>query len=257
MLHERWHKCYEIPSSIPGLVCILSQLSSTLQWQFLGAHCKSKSQLFIIQCPTPDSSVTAVGATTNINPEVAVSRFFSGGGFSNYVSMYLVYDNICSRCHQFARPAYQEKTVKEYLGALPKGIYEGLFNSYVPSVLGPWRPYQVYMSKKNSTGRVSSRRILGIFDQAWTHGMCRHILMSQRKVIISASSLVAKLLRLVGHRLQLPPLQASYLYSTTPDSEPGESLWDSWIHCCTQKDLRAWTTLLLAIILDAAPRDSM
>jgi hypothetical protein len=29
--------------------------------------------------------VTAVGATTGISPEVAVSRFYSGGGFSNYV----------------------------------------------------------------------------------------------------------------------------------------------------------------------------
>ena len=30
-------------------------------------------------------SVTAVGATTGISPEVAVSRYYSGGGFSNYV----------------------------------------------------------------------------------------------------------------------------------------------------------------------------
>ena len=30
-------------------------------------------------------SVTTVGGTTNV-PEVAVTRFFSGGGFSNYVS---------------------------------------------------------------------------------------------------------------------------------------------------------------------------
>ena len=30
-------------------------------------------------------SVTAVGATTGISPEVAVSHYYSGGGFSNYV----------------------------------------------------------------------------------------------------------------------------------------------------------------------------
>ena len=34
---------------------------------------------------TSHPSVTAVGGTTNV-PEVAVTRFFSGGGFSNYVS---------------------------------------------------------------------------------------------------------------------------------------------------------------------------
>ncbi|KAG6810194.1 hypothetical protein H0H93_015135, partial [Arthromyces matolae] len=52
--------------------------------------------------------VTTVGGTTNI-PEVAVSRFFSGGGFSNY----------------FKRPAYQDDAVKTYLAALPKGTYHG------------------------------------------------------------------------------------------------------------------------------------
>lgn len=30
-------------------------------------------------------SVTSVGATHHVEPEVAVSRFFSGGGFSDYV----------------------------------------------------------------------------------------------------------------------------------------------------------------------------
>ena len=34
---------------------------------------------------TSHPSVTTVGGTTNV-PEVAVTRFFSGGGFSNYVS---------------------------------------------------------------------------------------------------------------------------------------------------------------------------
>ncbi|KAG6828490.1 hypothetical protein H0H92_007805 [Tricholoma furcatifolium] len=62
--------------------------------------------------PSFPASVTTVGGTTNINPEVAVSRFFSGGGFSNY----------------FARPSYQDAAVKGYLANLPKGLYEGLYN---------------------------------------------------------------------------------------------------------------------------------
>ena len=35
---------------------------------------------------TSSDSVTTVGATTSV-PEVAVSSFFSSGGFSNYVSL--------------------------------------------------------------------------------------------------------------------------------------------------------------------------
>jgi tripeptidyl-peptidase-1 len=67
---------------------------------------------FLPAFPASCPFVTAVGGTTNINPEVAVSRFFSGGGFSNY----------------FDRPFYQEEVVEEYLKALPKGTYAGLFN---------------------------------------------------------------------------------------------------------------------------------
>ncbi|GLB34136.1 putative tripeptidyl peptidase [Lyophyllum shimeji] len=63
--------------------------------------------LFPASCPF----VTSVGGTQNV-PEIAVSRFFSGGGFSDY----------------FPRPWYQDKVVEKYLKALPKGTYEGLFN---------------------------------------------------------------------------------------------------------------------------------
>jgi tripeptidyl-peptidase-1 len=66
---------------------------------------------FIPGFPASCPFVTAVGGTTNV-PEVAVSRFFSGGGFSNF----------------FARPDYQEKAVSKYLAALPKGTFKGLFN---------------------------------------------------------------------------------------------------------------------------------
>ncbi|KAF8806308.1 subtilisin-like protein [Phlegmacium glaucopus] len=67
---------------------------------------------FIPNFPSSCPFVTAVGGTTGI-PEVAVSRFFSGGGFSNY----------------FAQPAYQATAVNAYLNALPKGTFAGLFNA--------------------------------------------------------------------------------------------------------------------------------
>ncbi|KAF8914260.1 subtilisin-like protein [Gymnopilus junonius] len=67
---------------------------------------------FVPAFPASCPFVTAVGGTTNINPEMAVSRFFSGGGFSNF----------------FSRPQYQEKAVAKYLAALPKGTFNNLFN---------------------------------------------------------------------------------------------------------------------------------
>lgn len=67
---------------------------------------------FIPGFPASCPFVTAVGATTQTAPEVAVSDFFSGGGFSNF----------------FARPSYQDKDVTNYLKTLPKGTYAGLFN---------------------------------------------------------------------------------------------------------------------------------
>ncbi|KAJ3572260.1 hypothetical protein NP233_g3200 [Leucocoprinus birnbaumii] len=66
---------------------------------------------FIPSFPASCPFVTTVGGTAFI-PEVAVSRFFSGGGFSDY----------------FSRPPYQDKVVSKYLKALPKGTYAGLFN---------------------------------------------------------------------------------------------------------------------------------
>ncbi|VDC02574.1 unnamed protein product [Peniophora sp. CBMAI 1063] len=66
---------------------------------------------FIPGFPPSCPYVTAVGGTQHV-PEVAVSRFFSGGGFSDF----------------FARPAYQDKVVTAYLASLPKGTYKGLFN---------------------------------------------------------------------------------------------------------------------------------
>ncbi|PPQ63132.1 hypothetical protein CVT24_005772 [Panaeolus cyanescens] len=75
----------------------------------------TNSTKFIPTFPSSCPFVTSVGGTNNILPEVAVSRFFSGGGFSNY----------------FKRPGYQQKAVTDYLTKhLPKGTYEGLFNPH-------------------------------------------------------------------------------------------------------------------------------
>ncbi|PPQ92359.1 hypothetical protein CVT25_008709 [Psilocybe cyanescens] len=82
--------------------------------------------------PAFPASVTTVGGTTHI-PEVAVARgtFFSGGGFSEY----------------FPRPLYQEKAVKAYLNALPKGTYKGLFNPYAyPDVSAQSDRYRIFLS---------------------------------------------------------------------------------------------------------------
>ncbi|KAG6910769.1 hypothetical protein DXG01_007656 [Tephrocybe rancida] len=61
--------------------------------------------------PLFPASVTSVGGTVHY-PEEAVSRFFSGGGFSDY----------------FPRPWYQEKAAGDYVKALGKETYKGLYN---------------------------------------------------------------------------------------------------------------------------------
>lgn len=82
-------------------------------------------------------SVTSVGATHHVEPEVAVSRFFSGGGFSDYVRrvyhfMGLVRTATDISCMvQFPRPSYQNEKVGAYMETLPEGAYSGLYNPYV------------------------------------------------------------------------------------------------------------------------------
>ncbi|KAF4556190.1 Tripeptidyl-peptidase sed2-like protein 3 [Elsinoe fawcettii] len=61
--------------------------------------------------PTSCPWVTSIGATANFTPEVAVTRFASGAGFSNY----------------FPQPAYQASTVNKYIKSL-NGLYDGLYN---------------------------------------------------------------------------------------------------------------------------------
>ncbi|EIM89124.1 subtilisin-like protein [Stereum hirsutum FP-91666 SS1] len=72
----------------------------------------TNATIFIPEFPASCPYVTTVGGTQSI-PEVAVSRFFSGGGFSNY----------------FARPSYQDDAVTTYLSSLPNGTYAGLYNA--------------------------------------------------------------------------------------------------------------------------------
>lgn len=68
--------------------------------------------MFIPAFPTSCPWVTSVGATASFLPEVAVSRFGSGAGFSNY----------------FGMPAYQVSAVEGYLAKIG-GLYTGLYNT--------------------------------------------------------------------------------------------------------------------------------
>ncbi|KAH0362604.1 tripeptidyl-peptidase 1 precursor, partial [Aureobasidium melanogenum] len=66
---------------------------------------------FLPEFPATCPWVTTVGATASFEPEVAVSRFGSGAGFSNY----------------FPMPDYQRAAVDGYLDKIGD-LYEGLYN---------------------------------------------------------------------------------------------------------------------------------
>ena len=91
---ERWYGKGRVPAFLPS--CVRYQ-------PFLNTYLIILTPPFI-SCPF----VTAVGATTQINPEIAAS--FSGGGFSRY----------------FPAPAYQTKVVSKYLEGLGSK-YAGLY----------------------------------------------------------------------------------------------------------------------------------
>ncbi|KAK6001671.1 hypothetical protein QM012_002161 [Aureobasidium pullulans] len=80
-----------------------------------GGTCFSNSNtsqaMFLPEFPASCPWVTTVGGTAGYEPEVAVSRFGSGAGFSNYFSM----------------PKYQRSAVDGYLNEIG-GLYEGLYN---------------------------------------------------------------------------------------------------------------------------------
>ncbi|KAK5691840.1 hypothetical protein LTR97_011011 [Elasticomyces elasticus] len=69
-------------------------------------------EMFIPAFPTSCPWVTSVGGTAGFEPEVAVSRFGSGAGFSNY----------------FGRPAYQNAAVEGYFDIIGD-LYAGLYNT--------------------------------------------------------------------------------------------------------------------------------
>lgn len=78
-------------------------------------YCFSNSNVsqptFLPEFPATCPWVTTVGATASFEPEVAVSRFGSGAGFSNY----------------FPMPDYQKAAVDGYLDKIGD-LYEGLYN---------------------------------------------------------------------------------------------------------------------------------
>lgn len=71
----------------------------------------NNSSMFIPAFPASCPWVTAVGGTQGFLPEVAVSRFGSGAGFSNY----------------FKQPAYQTSAVEGYFDKIGD-LYAGLYN---------------------------------------------------------------------------------------------------------------------------------
>ena len=79
-------------------------------------HCKCFIYEKALLSNTLDS-VTTVGATTSV-PEVAVFRFFSGGGFSNYVSC---------RWLEADQPYDQPKSILVYSACLPASCCRPLF----------------------------------------------------------------------------------------------------------------------------------
>ncbi|KAG6845429.1 hypothetical protein H0H87_009336 [Tephrocybe sp. NHM501043] len=84
--------------------------------------------LFPASCPY----VTSVGGTVHY-PEEAVSRFFSGGGFSDY----------------FHRPWYQEKAAGDYVKALGKETYKDLYNPKgrgIPDVAAQSDRYSIFLA---------------------------------------------------------------------------------------------------------------
>lgn len=82
-----------------------------------GVNSKNGTRTFLPAFPAGCPYATAVGATQNFSPEIAVDGdlpgFYSGAGFSNY----------------FKRPSYQDSVVKDYVKSLGNE-YKGLYNKH-------------------------------------------------------------------------------------------------------------------------------
>ncbi|SAM86247.1 related to Tripeptidyl-peptidase I precursor [Ustilago bromivora] len=104
-----------------------------------GAVNKNGTRQFLPAFPASCPYATAVGATQNFSPEIAVNGdlrgFYSGAGFSDY----------------FKRPSYQDKVVKDYIKSLNQE-YKGLYNNQgrgYPDVAAQGSRYVIKVGGKN------------------------------------------------------------------------------------------------------------
>ncbi|GLB43381.1 putative pro-kumamolisin, activation domain [Lyophyllum shimeji] len=119
-----------------------------------GGDCRTNDgtnrRLFQPAFPASCPFVTAVGGTTRVNPEVAVS--FSGGGFSRY----------------FARPSYQNTAVSAYLtslGSTNSGLYNATGRAY-PDLAAQGQGFQVVIGgvvQSVAGTSASSPTVAGVF----------------------------------------------------------------------------------------------
>ncbi|KAG6841456.1 hypothetical protein C0991_010881 [Blastosporella zonata] len=154
----------EVPQDYAVKVCnLFAQLGSIGTTAFFssgdegvgGGNCLTNDgtskTLFQPAFPASCPYVTAVGGTTKVSPEVAVS--FSGGGFSRY----------------FAQPSYQTSAVSTFLTSLGS-TYSGLYNATgraYPDVSAQGSAFRVIVSgavNSVSGTSASSPTVAGIFS---------------------------------------------------------------------------------------------
>ncbi|KAH9479704.1 putative tripeptidyl-peptidase SED2 [Psilocybe cubensis] len=147
-------------TSVCNMLATLGSLGTTVFYSsgdegVGGGDCKTNDGTNKVQFqpafPASCPFVTAVGATTRINPEVAIS--FSGGGFSRY----------------FATPSYQTTAVNTFLNGLGTK-FSGLFNKTgraYPDVSAQGQGFQVVIGGRVQSvagTSASSPTVAGIFS---------------------------------------------------------------------------------------------
>ena len=103
-------------------------------------------------CSSCVGSVTAVGGTQHF-PEVAVSRFFSGGGFSNYVRAFVCARVLCL----ISRAVLAPRVPREGRGGLPFCPPQGHLQGSLQPVSPPIHPYLTQGSPKIHQQRRSRK----------------------------------------------------------------------------------------------------